>query len=216
MQKMLMGLAVMLGGSFSLMATSIPYPNPGTIAPPQTFTATNSGDVTAYFYGSHAGYEETLGLFVNGQQLGTWSLDDHTSTYGQSVDFGYVTAGTNLVFKIDVVSSKTIISSDPTQNADGDNHVYATAFSGQTSNGVTIPAGTYIGFEDQLAGTSDFNYTDEQFVLADTTSTSQGTGPIALSPEPSSIMSLALGVVCVAAGSLRHRRMRARQNDLAA
>lgn len=207
MRKILMSLAVTLSGSLSLLASStIPYPDPGTIAPTQTFTATNSGDVLAYFYGSDAGYQETLGLFVNGVQLGSWSLNDKTSTYGQSVDFGYVTAGTNLVFAIDVANTNTIIYSTPSLNSDGDNHTYATSFSAQTKNGVTIPAGTYIGFEDELAPKSDFNYTDEQFVLANTTASVLSTPPVSLTPEPSSLISIAIGLACVAFGSFGRRR----------
>lgn len=204
-----MGLAVMLGASFSVMATTIPYPDPGTIASAQNFVATSSGDVTAYFYGSHAGYDEQLGLFVNGQQVGTWSLDDHTSSYGQMVDFGHVAAGSTLVFAIDVAATKTIVYSDPTLNGDHDNHAYATAFTGQTNNGVTIPTGTYIGFEDELAPKSDFNYTDEQFVLGDTTATPLSPQPIALSPEPNSITSILLGIACVGIGSFGRRKKQA-------
>jgi hypothetical protein len=199
MRKIPIALAVMLGASLSLMADYIPYPNPDEIAPAQSFTATHSGDVVAYFYGSGAGYEEQLGLFVNGQQLGTWGLDNHTSTFGQSIDFGYVTAGTNLVFALNVLSSKTVLYSDPTLNPNGVNQTYATAFSGQTNNGVTIPSGTYIGFEDTLASKSDLDYSDEQFVLADTSA-------ITLTPEPNSMWSLALGGICIGASTFRRRK----------
>jgi hypothetical protein len=199
MRKIPMALAVMLGASFSLMADFIPYPNPGKIAPTQSFTATDSGDVIAYFYGSGAGYDDQLGLFVNGQQLGTWGLDNHTSTFGQSIDFGYVTAGTKLDFALNVLSTKTVLHSDPTLNPDGVNHTYGTVFSGQTKNGVTIPSGTYIGFEDLLASKADFNYSDEQFVLLDTTVTT-------LTPEPNPAWSLALGAICVGAGAFRRRK----------
>jgi hypothetical protein len=215
MRKTFMGLAVMFGAAFSLTASYIPYPNPGTIAPSQTFVASNSGDVTAYFYGSGAGYDETLGLFVNGQQVGTWGLDDHTSKYGQSIDFGYVAAGSTLVFAIDVSTTNTIIYSDPTLNSDQDNHVYATAFAGQTQKGVTIPAGTYIGFEDMLAARSDFNYTDEQFVLGNTSFNPLGSGAGALAPEPTSLLSFGLGIFCIAIGSLG-RKKRAVLSDVSA
>ncbi len=198
----------MLGASFSLMASYIPYPNPGTIAPTQTFVAASTGDVLAYFYGTEAGYEETLGLFINNQQVGSWSLDDHSSKYGQSVDFGRVAAGTPLVFAINVTNTKTIIYSDPTLNSDGDNHAYATPFSGQTKNGATIPAGTYIGFEDELAPKSNFNYTDEQFVLANT-SANNGTQPVSLSPEPSAVIPVAFAMVCIGIGSFRRHKRQA-------
>ena len=201
-----MGLAVTLAACVSLTATTIPYPNPGKIAPTQSFVATTSSDVTAYFYGSNAGYDEQLGLFVNGQQLGGWSLDDHKSTFGESVDFGHVAAGSTLVFAIDVLSTKTIIYSDPAMNGDKDNHTYATAFGGLTKNGVTIPSGTYIGFEDLLAPHSDFNYTDEQFILGDTTA-SLTPGGTSLSPEPNSVISIGFGIVCIAIGSFRRRGM---------
>jgi hypothetical protein len=62
-------------------------------------------------------------------------------------------------------------------NADGANHVYSTSFPGTS----TIPAGTYVGFEDLAKSVSDFNYADEQFVFSNTMTS------IGSAPEPSTL-----------------------------
>lgn len=191
-------LAVLLGTSFSLLAASIPYPTPGKLAPGQTLLATTSGDVIAYFYASGAKNIDQVGLFVNGHQLGSWVFNNQTASFGQTVDFGYVAAGSTLNFAIDDLSTKKIFYSDPSLNSDGKYHAYATAFSSKTSGGITIPAGVYIGFEDTLYPKADLNYTDEQIVVPNIST-------IAVSPEPAPVSAVGFGLVCIAVGSLRRR-----------
>ena len=58
--------------------------------------------------------------------------------------------------------------SDPTLNTiDHTNHIYATDFSAADSANTkgVIPPGTYVGFEDELYGSSDLNYNDHDFVF---------------------------------------------------
>jgi hypothetical protein len=163
--------------ALSLQATTIPYPNRGTIAPTNVFTAQASGDILAYFYGTSASADDQIALFANGVQAGAYGLDNHSSTFGQVFDLGHVTGGDSLVF-VAQISHTYLLYSDPALNSDGDNHVYATAFGGETRGGVTIPAGMFLAFEDRPAGRSDFDYNDDEFVITGTIFT-----PLA-TPEP--------------------------------
>lgn len=173
-------------GSAILSADTMPYPNPGVIAPAATFEATNNGDVIAYFYGSSAMFVNRLGLLDNGVRIGGWGLPDHTSSFGESYDFGYVHAGDTLVLALQVKDTHYTLYSNPSMNRDGINHVYATPFSGETRGDVTIPAGTFVGFEDSLLAFSDLNYNDEDFVFRNIDGSA--------TPEPGSLFLLAAGL----------------------
>jgi len=153
-------------------AEDIPtYPNIGTINPvTYTFTATTTGQIDAYFAGSTASFDNTLSLLVNGvvtPQTSPGVLDDHTSSIGQMVNLGYVNAGDVLTFQLNVISTGGTWYSNPSMNSDGMNHVYSTSFSGNT--GYSIPAGTYVAFEDLPKNSSDLNYHDENFVFTNVT-----------------------------------------------
>ncbi|QAU42677.1 pyruvate-binding protein [Bradyrhizobium guangdongense] len=169
------------------------YPNPGTENPTTyTFTSTSNGVLSAYFYGSGASFTESLGLLVNGQDRGT-ALENQSSAYGQSYDFGKVTIGDTLVFYIDVKTTGYTYYSDIKMNSDGVNHVYSTAFNGDG----TIPKGTYVGFEDlslHQTGWTDNNYTDEQFVFT-----------ITAVPEPSTWAMMILGFAGISFFTYRRR-----------
>ena len=70
----------------SARADTIPYPNPRTPNPATyIFTAAFTGDVIAYFAGSSASFENTLGLQINGVSTGIFGLDNLTSHVGDSV-----------------------------------------------------------------------------------------------------------------------------------
>jgi hypothetical protein len=169
----------------SASAGVIPYPNTGMQnATTYTLTALATADVIAYFTGSGAAYTETLGLNVNGVSTGITGLNNHTSALGQSLDLGHANAGDALTFFINVQNTGNTWYSNQSLNTDGANHVYSTDFSG---NG-TIPAGTYVGFEDLAAGVTDWNYTDEQFVFTNTTAV------VGSVPEPTSVALFGLGL----------------------
>lgn len=183
--------ALALAGS--AFADAIPYPGTGTENPAlYTFTATSTGDLSAYFYASTASYDETLGMLVNGVDTGVNGLENHQTAYGTQLDFGNVHAGDVLTFYINVANTGATYYSNKALNGDGVNHVYSTSFSG---DGGTIPAGTYVAFEDLPSG-GDLNYRDEEFVFTNTTTTV---------PEPAGValMLAGLGLVGVAA---RRRR----------
>ncbi len=170
------------------------YPTPGVENPVlYTFTATANGDLTAYFAGSGASYNETLGLLVNGVDTGITGLQNHTTPLGTALDFGSVTAGDVLTFFINVQTTGDTFYSNPALNSDGVNHVYSTFYAGGDYG---IPAGRYVAFED-LNGGGDLNYGDEQFVFANTSATV---------PEPTS-WALMLGGLGLVGGALRRRHV---------
>lgn len=163
-------------------ADAIPYQNVGTPnATTYTFTATADGDIIAYFAGgSQASYDNELGMLVNGVSTGVIGLDNHSSSLGQSLDLGHVTAGETLVFVLqnntlgkDAYSDPSLNTSYDTSGVDGHNHVYSTAYTANPPID-SIPDGTYVAFEDLPFPGSDFNYNDESFVFTDVTTTMNG------------------------------------------
>jgi len=182
----------MLAPAAVVKADSIPYPNAGTIAPANTFTATSTGDIVAYFYDSSAAYNSEIGLLVNGVSTGIFGLPNHSSAYGQSIDLGTVHAGDTLVFQLEVSELGHSWYSDPSMNVDGVNHTYSTAFSGDS----TIPAGTYVAFEDLPNGSADFDYNDHQFVFTNVSSR--------MVPEPGSVMLLGIALAGLVLVQRRH------------
>lgn len=200
MKKLLSAICISLFSMTAAYADSIPYPNSGVENHAlYTFTATATGNLSAYFYvtGARASFDETVGLLVNGTDTGITGLDNHASNNGDQLDFGNVHAGDILTFYLSVVDTHDIYYSNKALNADGANHVYSTSFTGDPAY-PAIPTGTYIGFEDLAAASSDFNYNDDAFVF---TNTSTITSAV---PEPSTWVMLILGFIGI--GSLMHQR----------
>jgi hypothetical protein len=179
--KLVLLLVVLIALPVFVMADDIPYPDIGTIAASHTFTATNSGDIVAYFYASDAGYSSEIGLLVNGVSTGVFGLPNHSSSHGDMLNLGHANAGDTLVFQLFVFDTNSSWYSDPSMNSDGVNHTYATTFSGDS----LIPAGIYVAFEDLPNGSSDWDYNDHQFVFTNTGTTT---------PEPASAALLASGL----------------------
>jgi hypothetical protein len=208
MDKKILSLTAvgLIGLSSSLIAGPIPYPDSGTENPvTYTFNATASGDLVGYFAGSGAAYTEQVGLLDNGVMTsGGFGLNNKTSVVGSSFDFGPVTAGDTLVFVLNLISPPIgNVYSDPSLNAPydgtaiGHNHIYSTsATAGQADP--SIPAGTYVAFEDLPATGSDWNYFDDTFVFTDVSTTPSV-------PDSGSSMIL-LGMALTGIGLLRHRK----------
>lgn len=190
-------LSIAITTAITANADSIPYPNAGSLATSHHFAAVETGDLIGYFLGSSAVYDNQIGVFVNGTQLGGYSLDNHTSTVGQSINFGHVNAGDSIVFALNVLSEGYKLYSNTALNSDSTDHAYATVFSGQSSGGVTIPGGVYVGFEDQLATISDLDYNDQEMVFTNVA--------ILTNPEPVSFVLFGTGLLAL--GLFRKKRV---------
>ncbi len=143
------------------MADYIPYPNIGTPAPANKFTASSDGDITAYFFAQSAGATSEIGMSVNGAAPTVWGLNNHASLHGDMLNLGFAHFGDILEFQLRILPNITAAYySTPARNSDGLNHTYTTTFSGDAK----IPAGTYVAFED-LPKLGDIDYNDHQFVF---------------------------------------------------
>jgi hypothetical protein len=181
----------------NVQAAPTPYSPAGTPnAVTYTFTAASTGDLIAYFAGSGASYTNEITMLVNGVASGVQGLNNHTSAYGDMLNFGSVTAGDTLVFELVNLAPGGIGPwySQQSMNSDGVNHVYSSAYIGD----LAIPAGTYVAFEDLPSG-GDFNYQDESFVFTNVATANNV-------PEPASLALLGLGIAGIAIG----RRQRGR------
>jgi len=180
----------------SAQAAPIPYANAGT---PNTqtyvFTAQATGDVMAYFAGSNADYMNQITLLVNGVATGVFGLNNHESAYGDQLNFGTVNKGDVLTFALVNINPGDVGPwySNAAMNADGYQHIYASAYAGDS----LIPAGIAVGFEDLRNG-GDFDYNDENFVF--TNLATETTDPSDV-PEPAS-----LGLMLIGAAGLVLRR----------
>jgi hypothetical protein len=187
----------------------IPYPNTGTEAPQNNITATATGDVTGYFVeggfasgGGAADLDEIRLFDVTTGYTSAYFFNNQTSLAGDTVDFGSVNAGDELVFELDNISAGYVLASNAAYSFDGYNYGYTTSFSGGTLNGASIPAGTYVGMEDSaFTKGTDFNYRDDTFVFTNVSST-----PAV--PEPASLVLLGTGLMG-AVGAVRRRVNRA-------
>ena len=208
MKKYLLAAALITGGvcaGTASQAGTIPYPTPGTINPVvYNFTATATGSVTGFFFGFNAADTDEIEMLVNGvASPAGFGFVNQTSAIGSSFNFGNVTAGDTITFLLRNQTTSTNFSSKPTLNADLDQHIYSTDFAGNA----TIPAGTYVAFEDLLASQgSDFDYNDDSFVF---TNLARVTGTPILGALP--LFVSGLGVV----GVLAFRRKRKRESAVA-
>lgn len=180
-------------------ASPVLYSHIGTQNTQQyTFTAQSTGEVMAYFLGSTAAYTDVLTMLVNGVAMTAPGINNKTATNNQAFDFGLVQAGDTLVFKLTTISGATGVGpwySQTSMNSDGINHIYSSVYGGDN----TIPAGTYVAFEDLPKG-GDFNYNDMTFLF-----TNVATNAASNVPEPGTLALLGLGVAGVAA-SRRKRK----------
>jgi hypothetical protein len=159
--------AFIIIGPAAHAGTVIPYPTPGVQnSESYTFTATATGDVTGYFYGSNAADFDQVAMSVNGAPHGSFGLSN-SSTAGQTFNFGSVTTGDTLSFILLNSTTGTTFSSNPDSNSDKAQHVYSINYTNPGPFALAgIPTGTFVAFEDLLATQgSDFDYNDDSFVF---------------------------------------------------
>jgi hypothetical protein len=201
MKKYLLAAALITCGACAAttsQAGTIPYPNAGTINPAvPNFTASATGSVTGFFFGFNAADTDSIEMLVNGvPSAAGFGFVNQTSAVGSSFNFGNVTVGDTITFLLRNSTTSTDFSSNPTLNADLTQHIYSTDFGG---NG-TIPAGTYVAFEDLLATQgSDFDYNDDSFVF---TNLAQVSG----TPIPGALPLFMSGLGALGIVALRRKR----------
>jgi hypothetical protein len=89
----------------SARADAIPYPTARVVnSAVYTFTATATGNVTAYFAGASADNTSELGMLVNGSPTGIFGLNNHATAIGASLNLGSVIAGDVLTFVLHTIS----------------------------------------------------------------------------------------------------------------
>lgn len=180
-------MAAGLAASGAAQAVPTPYSPAGTQnTAVYTFTAATTGDLIGYFAGSTASYENDLTMLVNGVATGIHGLNNQTSVYGQSFNFGSVSAGDLLVFVLTNIQPGGIGPwySQTSLNSDLVNHVYSADYAGDS----LIGAGTYVSFEDLDHG-GNFNYDDISFVFSNVN---------VEVPEPAPLALLGLGIFGIA------------------
>jgi hypothetical protein len=171
--KLLFALLAAGTAGSALAADAIPYPARGAHNPNYIkLVATASGPLSAYFLGSDAKYTEVLSVSINGKGYTGPNVSNKSLAYGQKLDFGNVKVGDVVWVNISIPEINVSVSSQKVVYAPGaalSNAVYVTSFSGDKS--ASIPAGTYVGFEDQsyLWQGSDWDYNDSEYVFTNLT-----------------------------------------------
>jgi len=161
------------------------FPNGGApVAVGQELFA-SGGDVTVTFLGpTGASFDEQLFVASPNDGFNNLFMDNHLTPNGDTFDLGTFAAGTEIEFGLDILAgdpnsspSGTILYDGPgSRNSDGDVHAF------MVNNYESLANTTYVGFEDELAPNSDFNYGDEIYAFTGATS--------AAAPDASSTMSL--------------------------
>jgi hypothetical protein len=174
--------ATLLGAVATVKASPVPYPTPGTQVSVGDVLYATGGDVTVTYLGKGpAVYTDFLYLSSPGSAFNSPAdaiFNSQLSAVNSTVDLGTFAAGTELVFAMFVQNTGNTWYTGPgSLNSDGSVHGYVV-------NGYPTSGSTYVGFEDEALGGTDWNYTDLQFDVS---------GAAGSVPETSSTMAL-LGI----------------------
>lgn len=153
------------------------------------------GSVTATFLGGSAAYADLLFLDADSD---TYIFHNHLTPLNTSVSLGTFTAGTELIFRIDVyqggdtdkVIDHSYFTGDGSRNPDGIAHALI-----NTDN----PDVTLVGFEDIYNG-GDKDYNDITYSFSNLRATQTSV------PEPSSLALLSAGLLGVGIARRRNRK----------
>ncbi len=191
---------LVLSACANVFADPIPYNNVSHPAVYSSLKAASTGSVTGYFAGASSADTDTVALYdVTSGRTSSFLFPNQSTVTGATANFGNVSAGDLLVFSLFNRNTGTTLFSNMS-NADGVTHAYVTPFTGGLLRGATIPAGTYVGFEDILLSQgSDYDYNDSSFVFTNVSTT--------VTPEPATLLLLGTGLLSVA-GTLRRRLVR--------
>ncbi len=119
-----------------------------------TVVVASDGNVTAKFLGHTAGYSNDLYLDSPANALGI-IFNNQSTPVGTTMDLGYFTAGTELIFRIYVNDTGDSFYTGPaSRNPDQLAHAVV--------DDDYLPTETYVGFEDLFNG-GDLDYDDLNF-----------------------------------------------------
>ena len=139
------------------------------------------GEVVATFQGHSAGFTNQLYLDSPANALGG-VFTNQTTPVGTQVNLGNFTAGTELIFRMNVTDDGSNFFTGPaSRNVDSIVHAIA--------DEEFIAGETYVAFEDILGG-GDLNYNDLTFSLTNT----RAEGIV---PEPAALLLCGVGVALV-------------------
>lgn len=150
-----------------------------------------TGEVTAIFLGTNAGYFNSLYLEAPDNALGT--IFDKNTDVGSTISLGTFAADTELLFRLHVRNTGLdFFTGDAARNPDGLPHTLALTSFDELS-GLFV---TFVGFED-LYGGGDEDYNDFALLLTNVVD------PVL--PEPSIIALMGLGLAGI--GYTRRRKV---------